>query len=94
MAFSSTDAEHNRLRSMGIAVGQITNLPTRALRNETRQFLWDELTNWPRCTESEGENVNHTEVRFKCSTPTPMNVIDTADVVTQLFDMRSPIELL
>ena len=76
------------------AVGQFTTLPTRSLRNETRQFLWDELSSWPRCTETEGTNVNHTEVRYKCSTPAPIHVIDTADVVTQLTDMRSPIELL
>ena len=88
------DLAYSRLRSMGLSVGQTIHFPTRRLRSETRQFLWDDLEDWPACTETEGTAVNHLEVRYKCSVPAPMQMINTADAVTQLNDMRSPIELL
>ena len=93
LIYDATDADHQKLRDMGITVGPLLTLPTRALRSETRQFLWDELEYWPPCTEKESK-VNKYEIRYKCSTPTPMHVINIADAVSQLEQMRSPIELL
>ena len=92
--FDVPDVDYQRVRMMGLAIGQTMNLPTRNLKNERRKHLWEELEYWPNCSEAEGTGVNHTEVRFKCTTPTPMHEISKADAVTQLSDMRSPIELL
>ena len=94
LVYDATDEDHQKLRDMGITVGPLLNFPTRALRSETRQLLWDELEGWPNCTEAESDSGNTYEIRYKCSTPTPMHIINVADAVTQLEDMRSPIELL
>ena len=88
------EAVYARLRMMGIQVGQPLVFPTRALRSETRQQLWDVIEGWPKCTEIEGKNVLDSEVRYKCTVPAELMIIDTADAITQLTDMRSPLELL
>ena len=94
LSCDSSDSVFSRLKMLGLAVGQTVTFPTRRLRNEHRRLLWDELEKWPACTESEGTRVNFTEVRYKCTVPAVMQVINTADAVTQLNEMRSPIELL
>ena len=91
--FDTPESSYQRIRSMGLNVGQTVNIPTRTITNDTRKFLWEELEYWPECTEQERSDVSH-RLRYKCTTPTPVHVINTADAVSQLNEMKSPIELL
>ena len=94
LAWEVPDMAFTRLRSLGIAVGQEMAFPTRMFRSQTRKFLWDDIEDWPACEDDESNHVNDSEVRYKCTVPAPMQIIDTADAVTQLEEMRSPLELL
>lgn len=94
LVYETTDVEMQRLAKLGINVGQKVILPTRRLRNENRLFLWNLLEDWPPCTATEGDRVNHTSVRFRCTTPLPMVTIDQEDITASQNKIKIQVEMI
>ena len=91
---ATTDAEFQRLAKLGVNVGQKVVLPTRRLRNENRLFLWNILEDWPPCAPTEGNEVNHTAARYRCTTPLPMITIDQSDITTSHNKIKIQVEMI
>ena len=95
LLYEVSDAELRRLQQLGITVGQTINFPTRRIRNETRRFLWNVLTDWPSCTRAEGDRVNFTQTRYRSTTPVPAITIDQSDLATSYHeDVKTQVEML
>ena len=74
LMYDTPEIEFKRIAELGIKVGQSHRFPTRRIRSEHREKLWDKLTLWPDCSDTEGNNICTLDRKLRCTVPEPMTV--------------------